>query len=58
LTTARSYRKPLTPAEALEIMTNDVGSFDPVLLDLFCKLLPSLVDDPRAIVANASAPGA
>jgi putative nucleotidyltransferase with HDIG domain len=58
LTTARSYRKPLTPAEALEIMTNDIGSFDPVLLDLFCKLLPSLVDDPQAVVANSSALGA
>jgi hypothetical protein len=39
-------------------MTNDIGSFDPVLLDLFCKLLPSLVDDPQAVVANSSALGA
>jgi putative nucleotidyltransferase with HDIG domain len=35
LTTTRSYRQPLTPAEAFQIMKNDAGSFDPELFTLF-----------------------
>lgn len=36
LTTTRSYRDPLSPQEAIRIMTSDEGSFDPALFDLFC----------------------
>jgi HD-GYP domain-containing protein (c-di-GMP phosphodiesterase class II) len=43
LTTARSYRRPLTPAEALELMENDVGSFDPDLFALFKEIFPEIM---------------
>jgi len=35
LTTSRSYRRPLTPEEAMQIMEDDRGSFDPELFELF-----------------------
>ena len=36
LTTERPYKKAFTVEKAVEIMTKDmIGSFDPVLLDLF-----------------------
>jgi putative nucleotidyltransferase with HDIG domain len=40
LTTARSYRRPLTPDEALAIMEDDAGSFDPELFHIFLELYP------------------
>lgn len=41
LTTNRSYRKPLTPDQALQLMQDDDGAFDPDLFDLFRKLVPT-----------------
>jgi HD-GYP domain-containing protein (c-di-GMP phosphodiesterase class II) len=35
LTTTRSYRRPLTPLEAFQIMEDDRGSFDPDLWAIF-----------------------
>jgi putative nucleotidyltransferase with HDIG domain len=49
LTTARSYRRPLSPDEAMEIMVNDEGSFDPELFELFLELFPELA--PTAVEA-------
>jgi putative nucleotidyltransferase with HDIG domain len=43
LTTARSYRRRLTPQEALEIMEDDRGSFDPDLFGIFLAIFPELV---------------
>jgi putative nucleotidyltransferase with HDIG domain len=40
LTTARSYRAPLTPEQALAIMEDDAGSFDPELFAIFLELFP------------------
>ncbi|HET6230797.1 MAG TPA: HD domain-containing phosphohydrolase [Longimicrobiaceae bacterium] len=42
LTSTRSYRRPLTPAEAMQMMEDDVGSFDPALFELFRTLVPEL----------------
>jgi putative nucleotidyltransferase with HDIG domain len=42
LTTARSYRAPLSPAEALGIMEDDRGSFDPVIFAAFQELFPQM----------------
>jgi putative nucleotidyltransferase with HDIG domain len=49
LTTARSYRRPLTPDEALAIMRDDAGSFDPALFELFLELYPEFA--PTAVEA-------
>jgi putative nucleotidyltransferase with HDIG domain len=49
LTTARSYRAPLTPEEALAIMEDDAGSFDPELFAIFLELFPEFA--PTAINA-------
>ena len=49
LTTARSYRRPLTPDEALAIMVDDEGSFDPELFTLFRELFDELA--PTAVEA-------
>jgi putative nucleotidyltransferase with HDIG domain len=38
LTTNRSYRQPLTPEQALQIMQDDYGSFDPDLFGIFQSL--------------------
>lgn len=43
LTTARSYRHPLTPDEALRIMEGDDGSFDPEVFGIFRRIFPELV---------------
>jgi putative nucleotidyltransferase with HDIG domain len=53
LTTARSYRRPLSPDEAMEIMVNDEGSFDPELFGLFRELFPELA--PTAVEAAFAA---
>lgn len=54
LTTARSYRSPVTGDEALEIMRQDKGAFDPALFSILEDLLPDLSElleasppDPR-----------
>jgi putative nucleotidyltransferase with HDIG domain len=39
LTTNRSYRQPLTPDQALQIMQDDSGSFDPELFEVFRGLV-------------------
>lgn len=38
LTTARSYRGPLTAHQAFQVMEGDQGSFDPVLFENFREL--------------------
>jgi putative nucleotidyltransferase with HDIG domain len=43
LTTARSYRRQLTPEEALAIMEDDVGSFDPDIFAIFKMIFPEIV---------------
>ncbi|MEX2582529.1 MAG: HD domain-containing phosphohydrolase [Gemmatimonadota bacterium] len=35
LTTTRSYREPLSPEEAYQIMVDDTGGFDPNLFEIF-----------------------
>jgi putative nucleotidyltransferase with HDIG domain len=40
LTTTRSYRQPLSPSEAFDLMAADNGSFDPELFRIFEQLLP------------------
>lgn len=49
LTSARSYRKPLTPEEAWRLMLLDSGSFDPDLLSIFETLIPTL---SAAVIAD------
>ena len=55
LTTARSYRRPLTPDEALGIMVEDEGSFDPELFTLFLDLYPELAPTAREAAFAGSA---
>jgi putative nucleotidyltransferase with HDIG domain len=43
LTTARSYRRRLTPHEALAIMEEDTGSFDPEIFAIFKAVFPEFV---------------
>jgi putative nucleotidyltransferase with HDIG domain len=54
LTTARSYRRRLTPAEALAIMEDDEGSFDPEIFAVFLRIFPELVGTAEAAGARAS----
>jgi putative nucleotidyltransferase with HDIG domain len=53
LTTARSYRRPLTPEEALALMEEDEGSFDVEIFAAFRRLFPEL----RVIAERAGAVG-
>ena len=53
LTTARSYRRRLSPQEALALMEDDVGSFDPEVFAIFKRVFPELVG--RATEAQARA---
>ncbi|HYJ79965.1 MAG TPA: HD domain-containing phosphohydrolase, partial [Longimicrobiaceae bacterium] len=55
LTTARSYRRPLSPEEALRIMVEDEGSFDPEIFAVFHALFPELVDTAREAGARVAA---
>lgn len=55
LTTARSYRAPLTPEQALAIMEDDAGSFDPELFAIFLELFPEFA--PTAIEAAFAGTG-
>ena len=52
LTTARSYRRRLTPREALELMEDDVGSFDPDVFALFKEIFPEIVGTAEAAVVQ------
>lgn len=56
LTTARSYRKPLTPEEAFRIMEEDHGSFDPELFETFRALFPELAERARAVHLDSDSP--
>ncbi|HEX2094299.1 MAG TPA: HD domain-containing phosphohydrolase [Longimicrobiaceae bacterium] len=53
LTTARSYRQPLSPEEAFRIMEEDEGSFDPQLFTVFCSLFPQLAEQARTAHSQA-----
>ncbi|CAN5732747.1 hypothetical protein BH23GEM6_BH23GEM6_16270 [soil metagenome] len=44
LTTTRSYRRPLSPEEALAIMEDDVHAFDPELFVIFRQLFSEFKD--------------
>lgn len=55
LTTARSYRKPLSPEQAYAIMEDDYGSFDPELFEIFRRLYPELADRARQAHSDAGA---
>ncbi|HEU0053497.1 MAG TPA: HD domain-containing phosphohydrolase, partial [Longimicrobium sp.] len=54
LTTARSYRRPLSPDEALALMEDDEGSFDPVLFARFRAIFPELVATAEEAGSRAS----
>lgn len=43
LTTTRSYRDPLSPMEAFQIMAEDADAYDPDLFELFRPILHDLV---------------
>ena len=57
LTTARSYRRRLTPEEALVIMEEDEGSFDPGIFALFKRVFPELVGRARQVQAQVDPAG-
>jgi putative nucleotidyltransferase with HDIG domain len=44
LTTTRSYRQPLTAQQALRVMEDDHGSFDPEIFEVFRNLFPDIED--------------
>lgn len=54
LTTARSYRGRLTPEEAMALMEEDEGSFDPALFSVFRDLFPELSPTARAAFSGAA----
>jgi putative nucleotidyltransferase with HDIG domain len=56
LTTARSYRRRLTPQEALAIMEDDVGSFDPGIFSIFKAVFPEFVGRATQAQQQASPP--
>jgi putative nucleotidyltransferase with HDIG domain len=53
LTTHRPYRPPFSPDEALRIMRDDAGAFDPELFPVFEQLVPTF----QAFVAAARKAG-
>ena len=53
LTTARSYRRPLSPEEAFTIMEEDAGSFDPDLFRVFRELFPEFAERARGAHTRA-----
>jgi putative nucleotidyltransferase with HDIG domain len=55
LTTARSYRRRLTPEEALELMVEDEGSFDPEIFSIFRAIFAELVGIAEEAGARAAA---
>jgi putative nucleotidyltransferase with HDIG domain len=48
LTTARSYRRRLTPEEALTLMEEDEGSFDPEIFAIFKEIFPDIIGTAEA----------
>jgi putative nucleotidyltransferase with HDIG domain len=52
LTTARSYRGHLAPEQALAMMEEDDGSFDPTIFGIFHRIFPALAPTARAAVAR------
>lgn len=56
LTTARSYRQPLTPQEALQVMEDDRGSFDPDLFEIFRSLFPEIGELVRSTMLDGYFP--
>lgn len=44
LTTTRSYRRPLTADQALQLMQDDHGSFDPEVFEAFRAIFPTLCE--------------
>ena len=57
LTTHRPYRPPFSPEEALRIMRDDVGAFDPMLFPIFEQLVPSFQAFVAAAVKAENEPG-
>ncbi|HEY0038436.1 MAG TPA: HD domain-containing phosphohydrolase, partial [Longimicrobium sp.] len=55
LTTARSYRAPLTPEQALGIMRDDQGSFDPELFQIFLDLYDEFAPTAAEAASSVSA---
>jgi putative nucleotidyltransferase with HDIG domain len=55
LTTARSYRAPLTPERALGIMRDDQGSFDPELFQIFLDLYDEFAPTAAEAASSVSA---
>lgn len=55
LTTARSYRAPLTPEQALGIMRDDQGSFDPELFEIFLELYDEFAPTAAEAASSVSA---
>ncbi|HEY0022842.1 MAG TPA: HD domain-containing phosphohydrolase [Longimicrobium sp.] len=55
LTTARSYRAPLTPEQALGIMRDDQGSFDPELFQIFLALYDEFAPTAAEAASSVSA---
>jgi putative nucleotidyltransferase with HDIG domain len=55
LTTVRSYRRSLTPEQALKLMEDDEGGFDPALFGMFQGLFPQIAEIARAAQARAEA---
>ncbi|HLL46639.1 MAG TPA: HD domain-containing phosphohydrolase, partial [Longimicrobiaceae bacterium] len=53
LTTARSYRKPLSPEQAYAIMEEDYHSFDPDLFEIFRRLYPEMAERARQAHSDA-----
>ena len=52
LTTDRPYRKAFSMEQALAIMTNDVGAFDPELLPVFRELIAGMEPFARSETAD------
>jgi putative nucleotidyltransferase with HDIG domain len=52
LTTARSYRRRLSPEEALAVMVEDEASFDPEIFVIFRTLFPELAPTARAALSH------
>ena len=54
LTTARSYRRPLTMDEAMALMEEDEGSFDPHIFSIFREIFPELAGIAEEAGARAA----
>jgi putative nucleotidyltransferase with HDIG domain len=56
LTTTRSYREPLSAQQALQVMEEDHGSFDPELFEVFRSVLSTLMPPVATFMAQADHP--